>query len=256
MDNRKNTILLTVIAVATLLVAVVGATFAYFTAQGGGADQTNVTVRTETSSNSSIVVQDSLTLVANQENFGESAAAHLTSTPAATGTITWTPSTGAASDDLNFCYSVEIDVTENGFEYPTAANLNDTEESALTQYYNTPELLLNITKNGTPITGSTSGEVTSLNYETVDAALTGTRGEVSGWDLTGSTTSGTYNVTDGTDNIHQITGTAGNASTDNWSAQVTLVNKDIDQQYNTNKTFTASIIFTQVDCTSGDPIEP
>ena len=32
MDNKKNTILLTVIAVATLLVAVVGATFAYFTA--------------------------------------------------------------------------------------------------------------------------------------------------------------------------------------------------------------------------------
>ena len=30
--ERKNTILLTVIAIATLLVAVVGATFAYFTA--------------------------------------------------------------------------------------------------------------------------------------------------------------------------------------------------------------------------------
>ena len=30
--EKKNTILLTVIAVATLLVAVVGATFAYFTA--------------------------------------------------------------------------------------------------------------------------------------------------------------------------------------------------------------------------------
>ena len=30
--ERKNTVLLTVIAIATLLVAVVGATFAYFTA--------------------------------------------------------------------------------------------------------------------------------------------------------------------------------------------------------------------------------
>ena len=36
-SNRKgNTILLTVIAVATLLVAVVGATFAYFTASVSG----------------------------------------------------------------------------------------------------------------------------------------------------------------------------------------------------------------------------
>ncbi len=34
--EKKNTILLTVIAVATLLVAVVGATFAYFTAAGSG----------------------------------------------------------------------------------------------------------------------------------------------------------------------------------------------------------------------------
>ena len=34
--ERKNTVLLTVIAVATLLVAVVGATFAYFTATNGG----------------------------------------------------------------------------------------------------------------------------------------------------------------------------------------------------------------------------
>ena len=48
MDNRKNTILLTVIAVATLLVAVVGATFAYFTATsktGGNETTTEVTTR-------------------------------------------------------------------------------------------------------------------------------------------------------------------------------------------------------------------
>ena len=53
MENRKNTILLTVIAVATLLVAVVGATFAYFTAQGGGIAETKVNVTTSTSANSS-----------------------------------------------------------------------------------------------------------------------------------------------------------------------------------------------------------
>lgn len=48
--EKKNTVLLTVIAVATLLVAVVGATFAYFTAtttptgDGGKADVTTTTV--------------------------------------------------------------------------------------------------------------------------------------------------------------------------------------------------------------------
>ena len=54
MDNRKNTILLTVIAVATLLVAVVGATFAYFTAQGGDDVSKNINVTTETAAVQSV----------------------------------------------------------------------------------------------------------------------------------------------------------------------------------------------------------
>ena len=37
-ENKSNTLLLTVIGVATLLVAVVGASFAYFTAQLSGTE--------------------------------------------------------------------------------------------------------------------------------------------------------------------------------------------------------------------------
>lgn len=50
MENKSNTLLLTVIAVATLLVAVIGATFAYFTAQisGNTDSQTPVVVRSAT----------------------------------------------------------------------------------------------------------------------------------------------------------------------------------------------------------------
>ena len=44
--DKKNTILLTVIAVATLLVAVVGATFAYYSVQvTGSASKVNVDVK-------------------------------------------------------------------------------------------------------------------------------------------------------------------------------------------------------------------
>lgn len=46
--ERKNTILLTVIAVATLLVAVVGATFAYFTATTSGPDKGTGTTTVDT----------------------------------------------------------------------------------------------------------------------------------------------------------------------------------------------------------------
>ncbi len=44
--ERKNTLLLTVIAVATLLVAVVGATFAYFTASGTNSAESEIDVIT------------------------------------------------------------------------------------------------------------------------------------------------------------------------------------------------------------------
>ncbi len=46
--DKKNTMLLTVIAVATLLVAIVGATFAYFTATNTATGETQVTTTTET----------------------------------------------------------------------------------------------------------------------------------------------------------------------------------------------------------------
>ena len=46
--EKKNTVLLTVIAVATLLVAVIGATFAYFTATGSINAQSKVDVTTST----------------------------------------------------------------------------------------------------------------------------------------------------------------------------------------------------------------
>ena len=59
--ERKNTVLLTVIAVATLLVAVIGATFAYFTATTGGSGTTPTTVTTSSQA-SSTFVGTSLTL--------------------------------------------------------------------------------------------------------------------------------------------------------------------------------------------------
>lgn len=45
--EKKNTVLLTVIAIATLLVAVVGATFAYFAASVEGEDKTTITTTTQ-----------------------------------------------------------------------------------------------------------------------------------------------------------------------------------------------------------------
>lgn len=61
--EKKNTILLTVIAVATLLVAVVGATFAYFTANvtTTNADRNTTTVTTRTIASATMTLGNEIT---------------------------------------------------------------------------------------------------------------------------------------------------------------------------------------------------
>lgn len=277
MENRKNTILLTVIAVATLLVAVVGATFAYFTAQGGGTASTNVRVETSTSSNSSFEVGAKLFLQVNQDNLAEGMAGHVSTTdrngdgtpdPGENGQVSkvnWTPSTAAKGDALNFCYTVDLIVNTNEFEY-IDDTVRDTAQAAGTtidaSFDNTPELLFTISKqaagasSATQITGS---GITGLKYVTVDTTKTGTRPEVSGWDITEAAAS-TYNIpgtfTAGSVKVHQIVGTAGQLSTDTWTANVTMVNLSVDQQHNTDAEFNGTLKFTAVSCTDGSPLNP
>ena len=69
--EKKNTVLLTVIAIATLLVAMVGATFAYFTAQRGDGAQADITVTTSTSDSIVYGSFNPLILKATQQNFNQ-----------------------------------------------------------------------------------------------------------------------------------------------------------------------------------------
>ena len=70
MEDKKNTVLLTVIAIVTLLLCVIGATFAYFQAQGGIGVNANVNVTTNTTDNLSFFVGNPISFSINQENFG------------------------------------------------------------------------------------------------------------------------------------------------------------------------------------------
>ena len=213
MENRKNTILLTVIAVATLLVAVVGATFAYFTAQGDREVQTPVNVNTAQTSNGSFVTNGSITINANQENFYEGAG---NQTKTATATVTYTASSTAAS---NFCYTVGLQVTANTFEYTTVER--------------TPELTFTARK--------------SANAANLDSATT----MINQRDITTTTASTTIqvpNTAEGSEFIHKIDATQGQTINDQWDFTVTLVNLSSDQNENTGKSFAGQIVFTHVEC--------
>ena len=116
-EKKKNTALLTVVAIATLIVAVIGATFAYFQAQGGATVTRNVRIVTETSDSTSYSISSALTLNINQQNFTPSSG-DVSSDPV-TGTALFTASTGAAGE---MCYTLDINVSSNNFIYTTNWN--------------------------------------------------------------------------------------------------------------------------------------
>lgn len=126
-DNSKtNTLLLTVIGVATLLVAVIGATFAYFTAQvGGGESSTTVKMNAG-------VLKINFTngnTVQTTEGFEPTKAAvecekkegayycdQAQYSPVATKKFTLTgTNTTLASDNMKMPYTIKLVVTQNQF---------------------------------------------------------------------------------------------------------------------------------------------
>ena len=233
MDNKKNTILLTVIAVATLLVAVVGATFAYFTAQGGDAKNADIKVVTGTAGNSSFAVDGILKLEASQTNFGTSKGS--VSTDEVTGTVNFT-APGAAggqtpeAKDLQFCYSVSVTLDAN----------SDTSKNFVYSLGNDkPELLLKITKNGSEI--KTLDDSTVIHKTNVTDRLTQS---YSGFDIT-TVTGKTLTIP----GPHMLTAEAGQAATaDVWKVSITLVNYEGDQNANVGKALNGTLKFEKAIC--------
>lgn len=219
MENKKNTILLTVIAVATLLVAVVGATFAYFTATGSDSKEGNVTVTTGTAASSEFGTISAINIYADASTFNQTAAkaedglrAH---TGTSEGTVSWT-APGAAGNktpseaDRTFCYTATLNITANTFERTTA--LNGKAELEFT---------------------AVKGDVTLIDK--MDITTTKTNVQIP----TGA---------DSSEYTHKIIADAGVQKTDSWKLTVTLLNYDENQNVNAGKQFTGAIAFKKVNC--------
>ena len=273
MENRKNTILLTVIAVATLLVAVVGATFAYFTAQGGTAANTPVVVQTYKSSAGSFNITDgNLEIRATQQNFTQNGNS-LQKTAKATATFTGATGTGddQGNKDQDFCYTVSLDVKTNGF---LSENVPITAGSGTVAANNPNVLLFNATiNNGTDNHLDNDGSITndsgsatwvssSTGYE-LESGTAGQTTDFSGFDIIALQT-GKYPITvngattdAGSVKVYKLTSDGTAADTDNWTFTLTLVNTTKDQNTLTGANgirFDSQIIFEQVSCTDGSSV--
>ena len=228
MENRKNTILLTVIAVATLLVAVVGATFAYFTAQGTGSKQKNIEVTSETINSMAFYIDKDIDIEATTANFTDGGS-DVTDTITATATFNANNSQAA-----EFCYTVDLIVSSNTFDY-TVLNTE-----------RLPELTLHVTKDAE--TAGTPTDIIAVPTTEADAG-----------DLTGDSPS-TINIpttAGGNDYKHRISADAGERVVDTWKVTVTFVNHDFDQsspgeqgtgEVNTGKEFRATLKFSSTAC--------
>ena len=219
MENKKNTILLTVIAVATLLVAVVGATFAYFTASGAQGTTGNVTVSTGTAASSEFGVIKALNLYADASTFAQGGA---DVTGETTGTVKWT-APGATQEhtpdeaERSFCYTAALNITANAFTV-SAANTEKLNELEFTAKKGSTVLLdkVSLVDLDTKV-----GKTGSINIPT---------------------TAG------GSEYTHKLIADAGASLTDEWTITVTLKNLDMNQNENTGKQLTGQIAFTKVSC--------
>lgn len=208
MEN-KNSIVLTIIAVATLIVAVVGATYAFFQAQGGTAVSKDVKVTTGTAGMTTFSIANAISIEANQTNFA-SGKGDLTSSTTGTASFTAPSQVGTALDaaDLKSCYTVTVNISSNNFVYTSGS---------------TPELVLDVTKGSTKVINSLD-----ITNRTTNVQI--------------PTASG------GSTYVHTLQTTAGQTITDNWTVQVTFKNLSSDQNSNAGHTFSGSLSFAKATC--------
>lgn len=200
-EDRKGT-LITFAAIAIILLLLIGATLAFFIAQGGNTAQGNVNVITHTNDFLSFSISKDLYIDVNSQTLAEGAG-NIRDKTTATALLKANSGTNYAK----YNYYVYLKINTNTLIYTTAVK--------------TPELLLKV-KNPD---GVYLEEITGLKYVTV--------GTESGFDVT--MTSGIIKLADA---IFETTSTA----TKEWEIELVFVNLETDQIDNTGKEFDAKIL--------------
>ena len=211
MENKKQAIILSVVAIVALLSLILGATFAYFRASGNSGSSTNVNVTTYTSDLLTFEIGNDIAVYADQTSFA-SGKGNATGSTFAKAILTANNKTNTATKN----YYVYLNISENTFTY--------------TQNESTPELLLTIKDTS----GNEITSITSLTHKTV---TDGKGASISGFDIT--TKSGVITLFDN----REIT--ANPTKTEEWNITVTFVNYNANQTGNAGKSFNAKLMIQQ-----------
>ena len=211
MQNKKQAIILSVIASIVLLVLIVGATYAYFQASGGTGTNADVKVTTYTTDVFNFEVGNDISIYADATSFASGKGNAVGST-FAKAILSANNKTNTATK----YYYLYLNISKNTFTY--------------TQNEDTPEILLTIKDDA-------GNEITSINDLTYKTVTDGKGATIKGFDIT--TGIGLITLL----NNKEIT--ASPQKTDTWNLTVTFINYDKDQSKNAGKSFNAKLIAQQ-----------
>ena len=211
MKNKKQAIILSVIASIVLLVLIVGATYAYFQASGGTGTNTDVKVTTYTTDVFNFEVGNDISIYADATSFA-SGKGNASGSTFAKAILSANNKTNTATK----YYYLYLNISKNTFTY--------------TQNEDTPEILLTIKDDA-------GNEITSINDLTYKTVTDGKGATIKGFDIT--TGIGLITLL----NNKEIT--ASPQKTDTWNVTVTFINYDKDQSKNAGKSFNAKLIAQQ-----------
>ena len=158
MKNKKQAIILSVIASIALLVLIVGATYAYFQASGGTGTNTDVRVTTYTTDVFNFEVGNDISIYADATSFA-SGKGNASGSTFAKAILTANNKTNTATEH----YYLYLNISNNTFTYSIDNN--------------TPEILLSI-KDGS------NNEITTLTGLTYKTVTDGKGASIKGFDIT------------------------------------------------------------------------
>ena len=206
--NKKQALILSIVAVVTLIALVVGATYAYFKAQGGTGSSTEVKVTTYTTDMLTFTTGSAISLYADQSSFGSDKGS-LSGETFAKATLVANNKTNEATDN----YYVYFNIENNTFKYTLGEDK--------------PELILTVT-------GPDGNEVTSLPGLTHKVVQDRENTSISGFDVT--TTNGLITIA----NKKTITATPN--VEEQYTLKLTFVNYESDQTENATSSLSAKVM--------------
>ena len=209
--NTKKPIILSIIALFVLISLVVGATFAYFQAQGGVGKSADITVKTYTTDTFTFATGNPIAFTLDQDNFA-SGKGNVTGSTFASAILTANNKTNSATNN----YNLYLNISDNNFSY--------------TQSTSYPEILLTIKD-------ASNNEITSISGLEYKTVTDGKGASISGFDIT--TKTGLITLLSN----REITTTS--TKTDTWNITATFVNYNADQSKNAGKSFSGQVLISK-----------